>query len=297
MSSNKISRRSAIKKMAAVAAGIAVADKIPALASVSSPELPQDDRTVWTLQMEEFPEVYRDDDVIFHQLDQHLWIGNGHMVYNESVYLVEGNDKALLIDTGTRIPNLDKIVAKLTKKPVTVAITHTHGDHAGSVGCFDSIWMTQAEGIRIPRGYTGKVNYMSNHQKFDLGGRYLEVFYAPGHTTDSVLFIDEANHIGFSGDAFGGSYLLMNLNVSTFIKTAEETLQMMYDKQIYYMLPGHFDGTNAETTKRVYDLREIAKGVLEGKVVGEKTSDSPNGTNRKVTYQGVNFCYNAGKVV
>ena len=54
MNSNIISRRSAIKKMAAVAAGVAVADKIPALASVLSPELPQDDPTVSTLQMEDF---------------------------------------------------------------------------------------------------------------------------------------------------------------------------------------------------------------------------------------------------
>ena len=89
----------------------------------------------------------------------------------------------------------------------------------------------------------------------------------------------------------------MNLNVSTFVKTAEETLQMMYDKKIYYMLPGHFDGTNAETTKRVYDLREIAQGVLDGKLEGEKTSDSPNALNRRFTYQGVRFNYNAGKVL
>ena len=88
MNSNKISRRSAIKKMAAVAAEVAVADKIPALASVLSPELPQDDPTVSTLQMEDFPEVYRDDDVVFHQLNQHLWVGNGHLMYNETVYLV-----------------------------------------------------------------------------------------------------------------------------------------------------------------------------------------------------------------
>ncbi|MBP5334690.1 MAG: hypothetical protein J6Y61_02760, partial [Bacteroidales bacterium] len=84
MNSNKLSRRSAIKKMAAVAAGVAVADRIPALASVLSPELPQDDPTVSTLQMEDFPEVYRDDDVVFHQLNPHLWVGNGHLMYNES---------------------------------------------------------------------------------------------------------------------------------------------------------------------------------------------------------------------
>jgi hypothetical protein len=56
--------------------------------------------------------VYQDDHVVFRQLDEHTWIGNGHLVYNESLYLVEGNERALLIDAGTYIPDLDKIVAK-----------------------------------------------------------------------------------------------------------------------------------------------------------------------------------------
>ena len=56
--------------------------------------------------------VYQDDEVVFRQLDEHTWIGNGHLCYNESLYLVEGNDRALLIDAGTVIPDLDKIVAK-----------------------------------------------------------------------------------------------------------------------------------------------------------------------------------------
>ena len=63
--------------------------------------------------------VYQDDEVVFRQLDEHTWIGNGHRVYNESLYLVEGNDRALLIDAGTRIPELDKIVAKITSKPLS----------------------------------------------------------------------------------------------------------------------------------------------------------------------------------
>ena len=41
--------------------------------------------------------VYQDDEVVFRQLDEQTWIGNGHRVYNESLYLVEGNDRALLI--------------------------------------------------------------------------------------------------------------------------------------------------------------------------------------------------------
>ena len=45
--------------------------------------------------------VYQDDEVVFRQLDEHTWIGNGHRVYNESLYLVEGNNRAILIDAGT----------------------------------------------------------------------------------------------------------------------------------------------------------------------------------------------------
>ena len=29
--------------------------------------------------------VYQDDEVVFRQLDEHTWIGNGHRVYNESL--------------------------------------------------------------------------------------------------------------------------------------------------------------------------------------------------------------------
>ena len=41
--------------------------------------------------------VYQDDEVLFRQLDEQTWIGNGHRGYNEPLYLVEGNDRALLI--------------------------------------------------------------------------------------------------------------------------------------------------------------------------------------------------------
>lgn len=54
------------------------------------------------------------------------------MMYNESLYLLEGKDKAVLIDAGTRIKDLDKIVATITKKPIMLVATHVHPDHTGS---------------------------------------------------------------------------------------------------------------------------------------------------------------------
>jgi len=77
-------------------------------------------------------EVFKNDDVVFHQIDEHTWVGSGHMMASESLYLVEGSEKAALIDAGTTITGLDKIVASLTKKPVMLVVTHAHPDHAGS---------------------------------------------------------------------------------------------------------------------------------------------------------------------
>ena len=34
--------------------------------------------------------VYQDDEVVFRQIDEHTWIGNGHRVYNETLYLARG---------------------------------------------------------------------------------------------------------------------------------------------------------------------------------------------------------------
>ena len=38
-------------------------------------------------------EVFRSDDVVFHQIDEHTWVGSGHMMASESLYLVEGARK------------------------------------------------------------------------------------------------------------------------------------------------------------------------------------------------------------
>ena len=55
--------------------------------------------------------VYEGPDVIFRQIDAHTWEGNGHLMANETLYLIEGEERAILLDAGTDIKELDKIVA------------------------------------------------------------------------------------------------------------------------------------------------------------------------------------------
>lgn len=53
-----------------------------------------------------------------------------------NAFLVEGTDKALLIDTGCGIGNIRKVVEELTNKEIVVALTHCHPDHDGGMFLF-----------------------------------------------------------------------------------------------------------------------------------------------------------------
>ena len=46
-------------------------------------------------------------------------------------YLLNGNMRSLLIDTGLGISNIYEEVLKLTDKPITAVATHIHWDHIG----------------------------------------------------------------------------------------------------------------------------------------------------------------------
>ena len=243
----------------------------------------------------QYPEtfVYRDADVVFRQIDEHTWEGNGHLVYNESVYLVEGDDKALLIDAGTRMPHLDKAVAQLTDKPVMMAVTHGHGDHVGGVVSFPEVWIHPADTSMIGSGarqYGLKVNLLSDGEVIDLGGRQIEVLHTPGHTSGSVTFFDKEKHYGFSGDAFGSTNLL--LFAGTFrdlIKTTGRTAEYMQKNGIGKLYPGHYHGDNPETLQRVLDEKKMSEEVLSGKRKG--VEEMANGLNRYIYDYGVYIRY------
>ena len=239
-----------------------------------------------------YPEtiVYRDADIVFRQIDEHTWEGNGHLVYNESVYVVEGNDKALVIDAGSSMPHLDKAVAALTDKPVMMALTHGHGDHIGGIGCFPEVWVHPADAGMLRR-YEGKVNHLEDGQVIDLGGRQIEVLYTPGHTSGSVTFFDKAKGYGFSGDAFGSTNLLLfGGTFKTLINTCTRTAEYMQKNGITKLYPGHYHGDNPETLQRVLDEKKMSQEVLSGRRKG--TPDSANGLNRSITDYGVTIRYN-----
>lgn len=56
-----------------------------------------------------------------------------------NAFLVEGEEKAALIDTGCGIGHLAETVRELTDKPLVILITHGHFDHDGGVKQFPGV--------------------------------------------------------------------------------------------------------------------------------------------------------------
>lgn len=240
--------------------------------------------------------VYEDDEVVFRQIDDHTWIGNGHRLYNESLYLVEGNKSAVLIDAGVRIPELDKIAAKITSKPVTLMLTHGHGDHVGGAGPFPEVWVAPADEQMFTsniRGYKGEIKYLTDGQVIDLGGRKLEVMFTPGHTQGSVTFFDKANHYGFSGDAFGSTNLLVFTYLSNVVSSAAKVEKYMKDNDIRYLFPGHYSGDNLESPQRVTDIKNMCQEVLDGKRQPIKSDGNNGGNDLMVDDKGVRITFSS----
>jgi len=64
------------------------------------------------------------------EISPKVWVISDHG--SDNMYLIEGTDSALLVDTGLGSADLATYVKKMTTKPLIIVITHGHPDHAGS---------------------------------------------------------------------------------------------------------------------------------------------------------------------
>ena len=128
------------------------------------------------------------------------------------MYLLEGDQKALLIDAGLGYLDLPSIVSGLTKLPVEVINTHCHGDHIGGNADFETIYLCpkdrqgyldqiagNAPG-RLVRPIPTQTIDVSEGDELDLGGRTVRIIETPGHSPGSISILDPKNRILFTGD-------------------------------------------------------------------------------------------------
>ncbi len=136
------------------------------------------------------------------------------------LYLLEGSERALLIDAGWGCGRLREYVERLTDKPVVVVDTHGHLDHAGGNGWWDEVHLhadaaadvanmaVLPERLRLPYPDYRKV-FVGEGHVFDLGQRQVEVIEIAAHAAGSIALLDRQTGMLFAGDEIDSGQVLL----------------------------------------------------------------------------------------
>lgn len=111
-------------------------------------------------------------------------------------FILEGKERALLIDSGMNVKNVKSIVQSVTDKPFYLINTHSDPDHIGGNCEFSSFMMNEKENYKS----SGLIP-VKDKDIINLGGRTLEVIFIPGHTLGSIALLDREKRVLFSGDS------------------------------------------------------------------------------------------------
>ena len=234
-------------------------------------------------------------------IDSHTWCIEERRLNQQCLlYLLEGGQSAMLIDTGYGFGDLGAVVSGLTKRPVFVVNTHAHMDHIGADHQFPDSYLHEAEreifalhtdpaevrrmvDERIPpllkpllRGFredittqtiAGARHWFSCPQTFDLGGREVEVLLTPGHTPGSICLLDKANRYLFSGDTVCDWGVLLHMKGSLSPEIYRQSLERLWGIRGRFdaIYPGHHG--LPLSPQRIADYIRCAEGLLDGSLI------------------------------
>ena len=218
-------------------------------------------------------------------------------------YLIEGNESALLLDSGMGIGNIRSLVEFLTDKPVILVNSHSHFDHVG-----DNWRFPYAHLLDIPeyvlRLESGNVfqpdscNRASSslclegppwfdlntyHTKpcsvvpieeghcFDLGGMKLRVVATPGHTRDSIMLAEDASRLLFTGDTIYSAPMYAYIEGLDMIPIYQATVEKLAAEYSDYTL---FCSHNAPVWEgsALKEIDDAFRSVLSGKAAWQYDS-------------------------
>ncbi len=200
-----------------------------------------------------------------------------------SVFLIEGKEKALMVDTGVEACDLLEWASSVTKLPVELCLTHSDHDHIANVDLFDRLYIHSAEADRLlknGKAAGAELIFVDNGDEIDLGERKLEVVYCPGHTPGSIALLDREHGILFSGDtvSYGPVYMFgEGREDESYIATLKRLKALYQEAAFDKVYPCHNDCPIDGSV--IDELIECAEGIRDGVLSGTPsmkfTSDCP----------------------
>jgi glyoxylase-like metal-dependent hydrolase (beta-lactamase superfamily II) len=237
-------------------------------------------------------------------------------------YLIVGHKQALLFDTGMGMGDIQKIVSRLTSRPVVVLNSHTHDDHVGGNWQFAFVYgmdtqftRTNAKGSRedaqaeitpdqlcgdLPKGFNPKTyatkpwkisRFIHDGFRINLGGRTVEVLSTPGHTPDAISLIDRENGLLFTGDTYYPAPLWLfrpETNLDEYAASVKRLADLA--PQVKLVLGAHnIPVANPDVLPRLVAAFQTLR---EGKVPSQKSE----GGKTLYTIDGISFLMKTGAV-
>ena len=198
--------------------------------------------------------------------------------YNEIsyFYIDEGTNHGFLIDPGSQAGHLLSMIQRKGWTIEKILLTHGHFDHTGAVNELRSVLgvpvlahrradeylldahMNLSEGSGVPV-IIRTVTYLDDGDIVPLDADpafALDVIYAPGHTTDSVVYYSPKDRVAFVGDTiFKGSIGIWDFPGGNLADLQRSILEKIFtlpeDTALY---SGHSVPTTVGEEKRRYGL-------------------------------------------
>lgn len=161
------------------------------------------------------PRCMESPDFFIHEYNADLFIlrESGCSHYEKPfLFLVFGQERVLLLDTGAGKSDLTALVERLIaqwsdrhqrpKPKLIIAHTHSHGDHKSRDGQFagrPDVELVPATVAAVQKAF-GIAPVPEGSGELELGGRTLDVLGMPGHDDAAIVFYDRRTGILFTGD-------------------------------------------------------------------------------------------------
>lgn len=205
------------------------------------------------------------------KISEHFWIIEENGVRS---FLFEGDERAMLVDTGFGTLQLRELVTELTELPVFVVNTHTDKDHTGCNRDFKSVYMHPSEMDHyknaLPEGcHMEAVSPLWEGDIVDLGFWKFEVILTPGHTPGSIMLLEREKRMLISGDVIQDGDIFMfgaGRNMQAFQNSLKKMIAMAdaFDS----IWPSH--GSYPLTAEIISGILKGTQDMLAGKLPGQE---------------------------
>ncbi len=185
-------------------------------------------------------------------------------------YMVVGNEKALVIDTGFGMDDVYAPAKKATDLPIILVNTHGHGDHIGCNEKFDEVYAHPLEHEKVSRK-NKDIKPVTEGYVFDLGGRKLEVIEIPGHTPGGIALFDRENKMIFTGDMVYDGPLFLQFpysNLNDYVASMDKLIAM--EDKIDYIFCCH-----GMAIPQTIDMCKKTRALALRLINGEPTDSEP----------------------